>query len=152
MRVVLQRVREASVTVEGRVTGAIERGLLLLVGIAPGDTREELAWMARKIVGLRIFSDDEGKMNRSLLEAGGDVLAVSQFTLYGDARKGRRPSFTRAGPPEMAEPAFLSFCELLREEGARVETGVFGAHMDVRLLNDGPVTLLLERPDPGSPS
>jgi D-tyrosyl-tRNA(Tyr) deacylase len=134
--------------VNAQIAGAIDAGLLLLVGIAPGDTREELTWMARKIVGLRIFSDQEGRMNRSLLEVGGSILAVSQFTLFGDVRKGRRPSFTGAGAPEMAEPAFHDFCTCLRNEGARVETGVFGTHMDVRLLNDGPVTLLLERPEP----
>lgn len=150
MRVVLQRVREASVTVGGRVTGAVGVGFLLLVGIAGDDTPESLDWMAQKVAGLRVFNDPEGKMNLCLADVEGAVLAVSQFTLFGDVRKGRRPSFVRAGPPEMARAAFDDFCDRLRRQGVRVETGVFGAEMEVRLLNDGPVTLLLEHPSPGT--
>jgi D-tyrosyl-tRNA(Tyr) deacylase len=145
MRIVLQRVSRASVTVDGRVTGEIGRGLLLLVGFTEGDTEEALAWMARKIVQLRIFSDDEGKMNRSVEEADGAVLVVSQFTLYGDARKGNRPSFIDAARPETAIPLYERFVELLRATGRPVATGEFGAMMDVELVNDGPVTLILER-------
>lgn len=145
MRVVLQRVSRAKVTVEGRVTGQIGRGLLLLVGITAADGEAELAWMADKVVGLRIFPDDEGKMNRSLEEADGALLVVSQFTLYGDARKGKRPSFVDAARPEVAIPLYERFVELLRATGRPVETGEFGAMMDVELVNDGPVTLILER-------
>ncbi|HEX2203113.1 MAG TPA: D-aminoacyl-tRNA deacylase, partial [Longimicrobium sp.] len=140
-----QRVSRAKVTVEGRVTGEIGPGLLLLVGFTEGDTEEALAWMAEKVVGLRIFRDDEGKMNRSVEEAGGALLVVSQFTLYGDARKGRRPSFVDAARPETAIPLYERFLALLRATGRPVETGEFGAMMDVELVNDGPVTLLLER-------
>lgn len=145
MRVVLQRVSRARVTVEGRVTGEIGRGLLLLVGLTAGDTEAELAWMAEKVVGLRVFPDGEGKMNRSLAEAGGALLVVSQFTLYGDARRGKRPSFVDAARPEVAIPLYERFVALLRETGRPVETGEFGAMMEVELLNDGPVTLILER-------
>ncbi|HEX2095692.1 MAG TPA: D-aminoacyl-tRNA deacylase [Longimicrobiaceae bacterium] len=145
MRVVLQRVSRARVTVEGRATGEIGRGLLLLVGFTDADTEEALAWMAEKVVGLRIFPDDEGKMNRSVEEAGGALLVVSQFTLYGDARRGRRPSFVEAARPETAIPLYERFLELLRASGRRVETGEFGAMMQVELVNDGPVTLVLER-------
>ncbi len=146
MRVVLQRVSGASVTVEGRVVGEIGRGLLLLAGFTAGDGEEELRWMADKVTGLRIFPDDEGKMNRDLGEAGGGILVVSQFTLYGDARKGRRPSFVDAAPPERAVPLYERFVALLRERVAGpVETGEFGAMMKVALVNDGPVTLVLER-------
>jgi D-tyrosyl-tRNA(Tyr) deacylase len=145
MRIVLQRVSRAKVTVEGRVTGEIGRGLLLLAGFTDGDTEEALAWMADKVVGLRIFPDDEGKMNRSVEEADGAILVVSQFTLYGDARKGRRPSFVDAARPEVAIPLYERFVALLRATGRRVETGEFGAMMDVELLNEGPVTLILER-------
>jgi D-tyrosyl-tRNA(Tyr) deacylase len=145
MRIVLQRVSRAKVTVEGRVTGEIGRGLLLLAGFTDGDSEEALAWMADKVVGLRIFPDDEGKMNRSVEEADGDILVVSQFTLYGDARKGRRPSFVDAARPEVAIPLYERFVALLRATGRRVETGEFGAMMDVELLNEGPVTLILER-------
>ncbi|TVR64495.1 MAG: D-tyrosyl-tRNA(Tyr) deacylase [Gemmatimonadales bacterium] len=149
MRVVLQRVSEASITIDGLVSGAIGRGLLLLVGFTEGDTEEELEWMARKIVGLRIFNDAEGKMNDTLASVGGGILVASQFTLYGDTRKGRRPSFVRAARPEVAIPLYERFVELLRRESSGpVETGEFGAMMDVRLLNDGPVTLILER-EPG---
>ncbi len=145
MRVVLQRVSRARVTVDGRTTGEIGRGLLLLVGITAADTEETLAWMADKVVGLRIFADEEGKMNRSVEEAGGALLVVSQFTLYGDARKGRRPSFVEAARPAVAIPLYERFLALLRATGRPVETGEFGAMMDVELVNDGPVTLILER-------
>jgi D-tyrosyl-tRNA(Tyr) deacylase len=145
MRIVLQRVSRARVTVEGRVTGEIGRGLLLLVGFTDGDTEDALAWMADKVVGLRIFADDEGKMNRSVQEAGGGLLVVSQFTLYGDTRKGRRPSFIDAARPEIAIPLYERFVALLRATGLPVGTGEFGAMMDVELVNDGPVTLILER-------
>lgn len=145
MRVVLQRVSRARVAVEDRITGEIGAGLLLLVGFAESDAPEALAWMADKIVGLRIFADDEGRMNRSVADVDGAILLVSQFTLYGDARKGRRPSFVGAAPPEIAIPLYERFVALLRETGRRVETGEFGATMQVELVNDGPVTLILER-------
>lgn len=145
MRVVLQRVSRAKVTVDGRVTGQIGAGLLLLVGFAEGDTPDTLRWMAGKAVDLRVFRDDAGRMNRSVLEAGGGVLVVSQFTLYGDARKGRRPSFVGAAPPEVAIPLYEQFIDILKTLISPVETGEFGAMMDVELVNDGPVTLLLER-------
>ncbi len=146
MRVVLQRVSRASVTVEGQVTGAIGAGFLLLVGFTPGDTEADLRWMAEKVVGLRLFLDDEGRMNRGLDEVGGGILVVSQFTLYGDARKGRRPSFVDAAGPEVAIPLYERFVELLRGRApGPVETGIFGAMMEVELVNDGPVTLVLER-------
>jgi D-tyrosyl-tRNA(Tyr) deacylase len=145
--VVLQRVSRAEVRVDGRVTGAIGPGYVVLAGFAPSDSDEPLAWMAEKIVGLRLFGDDEGKMNRALADVGGGLLVVSQFTLYGDARKGRRPSFTDAAPPDVAVPLYERFVALLREraDGLAVETGEFGAMMEVELVNDGPVTLLLER-------
>jgi D-tyrosyl-tRNA(Tyr) deacylase len=145
MRVVLQRVARACVTVEGRVVGEIGRGLLLLAGFTDGDTEETLRWMADKVVGLRVFTDAEGKMNLSVEEIGGAVLVVSQFTLYGDARRGRRPSFVEAARPEVAVPLYERFVALLREAGRPVETGEFGAMMQVELVNDGPVTLVLER-------
>jgi len=146
LRVVLQRVSRAQVSVEGRVTGSVGAGFLLLVGFRSGDGDEQLAWMADKVLGLRVFPDADGKMNLGLDETGGDLLVVSQFTLYGDARKGRRPSFIDAAPPEVAIPLYERFVALLRERArGRVETGEFGAHMDVELVNDGPVTLVLER-------
>ncbi|HEU4881929.1 MAG TPA: D-aminoacyl-tRNA deacylase [Longimicrobium sp.] len=145
MRIVLQRVSRARVTVEDRVTGEIGRGLLLLVGFTDGDSEDALAWMADKVVGLRIFQDDEGKMNRSVQEVGGGLLVVSQFTLYGDTRKGRRPSFIDAARPEVSIPLYERFVALLRDTGLPVGTGEFGAMMDVELVNDGPVTLILER-------
>jgi len=147
VRVVLQRVSRAEVRVAGRVTGAIAAGYVVLVGFAPTDTDDTLAWMADKIVGLRLFADADGKMNRSLADVGGGLLVVSQFTLYGDARKGRRPSFTDAAPPEVAVPLYERFVALLRERavGLPVATGEFGAMMEVELVNDGPVTLPLER-------
>jgi D-tyrosyl-tRNA(Tyr) deacylase len=145
MRVLLQRVSRAEVRVGERVTGAIERGFLLLVGFTHTDTDAAVAWMADKVAGLRIFTDAEGKMNLGLDDVGGAVLVVSQFTLYGDAQKGRRPSFVDAARPEQAIPLYERFVAMLRERGLRVETGEFGAMMDVELVNDGPVTLSLER-------
>jgi len=145
MRLLLQRVSRAEVRVDGRVTGRIGRGFLLLVGFAQADDETPLAWMADKVVGLRLFADDEGKMNLGLEDVGGALLVVSQFTLYGDARKGRRPSFVDAARPETAIPLYERFVALLRERGVPVETGEFGAMMDVELVNDGPVTLWLER-------
>ena len=146
MRVLLQRVAHAEVRIGGRTVGEIGRGHLLLVAFRPGDGVTQLEWMADKIVGLRVFADDEGKMNRSLLDVSGDLLVVSQFTLYGDTRKGRRPSFIAAAPPEVAIPLYEQFISCLRARaGGLVETGEFGATMDVELVNDGPVTLVLER-------
>lgn len=145
MRIVLQRVSRAKVTVDGRITGEIGRGLLLLAGFTEGDGEEALAWMAKKVVQLRVFPDDEGKMNRSVEEAEGAILVVSQFTLYGDARKGNRPSFIDAARPETAIPLYERFVEMLRATGRPVATGEFGAMMDVELVNDGPVTLILDR-------
>jgi D-aminoacyl-tRNA deacylase len=146
VRVVLQRVSRAQVTVGGRVVGCIGAGFLLLVGFRAGDGDEQIAWMADKVLGLRVFPDCDGKMNLGLEESGGDLLVVSQFTLYGDVRKGRRPSFVDAAPPDLAVPLYERFVGLLRERASgKVETGEFGAHMHVELVNDGPVTLLLER-------
>jgi D-tyrosyl-tRNA(Tyr) deacylase len=145
MRVLLQRVSRAEVRVGDRVTGAIERGFLLLVGFTHTDTEAAVAWMADKVAGLRLFTDAEGKMNLGLDDVGGAVLVVSQFTLYGDAQKGRRPSFIDAARPEQAIPLYERFVAMLRERGLRVETGEFGAMMDVELVNDGPVTLSLEK-------
>jgi len=145
MRVVLQRVREARVEVEGRVRGSIGPGFLLLVGIGKRDTADDLDWLARKIAGLRVFEDPEGRMNLSLAEVSGACLAVSQFTLYADCRKGNRPGFTDAAPPEIARPVFDEFVAALRALDVPVETGVFQADMRVHLVNDGPVTLVLER-------
>ena len=146
MRVVLQRVSRAHVTIDGRQRGAIGTGFVVLVGFTAGDGEEALAWMADKVTGLRVFADDQGKMNRGLDEVGGGLLIVSQFTLYGDARKGRRPSFVDAAPPEVAIPLYERFVALLRERApGPVETGEFGAMMHVELVNDGPVTLVLER-------
>ena len=144
MKVVLQRVSEAKVTVENEIVGAIGKGLMLLVGVGQEDTEQDLIWMADKLAGLRIFEDDGGKMNLSIEDVGGDVLSVSQFTLYGDCRKGRRPNFMGAARPELAEALYDMFNGLLRARGLRVETGRFGAMMDVSLVNDGPVTLILE--------
>ena len=145
MRALIQRVSHASVTVDGRVTGQIGRGFVVLLGVTHGDGRAAADWLAAKIVGLRVFDDDAGKMNRSLADVGGALLVVSQFTLYGDARKGRRPSFTDAAAPEIAEPLVDYFVEVLRDAGFTVATGVFGAHMDVEIHNDGPVTMMIER-------
>ena len=145
MRVLLQRVSRAEVRVRERVTGRIGLGFLLLVGFTHGDTELTLAWMADKVIGLRLFADAEEKMNLSLGDVGGALLVVSQFTLYGDAAKGRRPSFIDAARPEAAVPLYERFIALLRAHGVQVETGKFGAMMDVELVNDGPVTLWLER-------
>lgn len=145
MRALIQRVTYGSVTVDGEIVGEIEHGFVILVGVAGGDTEKEAKWLARKAAGLRVFEDEEGKMNLSLLDVGGGALVVSQFTLYGDARKGRRPSFTNAAPPDVAEPLVDYFCQQLRGHGVPVESGVFGAMMAVQIHNDGPVTLMLER-------
>lgn len=145
MRVLLQRVSHASVTVENIIVGEVGCGFCLLVGIAHTDSEIEAAWLAKKVAGLRLFEDDVGKMNRSLDDVGGGILAISQFTLYGDARKGRRPSFINAARPEQAEPLFDYFVAQLRAVGLQVATGVFGANMHVEIHNDGPVTLMLER-------
>ena len=144
MKVVVQRVSEARVTVDAQVTGEIARGLLLLVGIGQEDTDADVAWMADKLAGLRIFEDDGGKMNLSVLDVGGAILSVSQFTLFGDCRKGRRPNFMGAARPEAAEVMYARFNALLRERGLIVAEGRFGAMMDVALVNDGPVTLILD--------
>jgi len=143
----LQRVSEASVRVDGSVVGKIGRGLLLLVGIKQEDTDADLVWMADKLAGLRIFEDDAEKMNLSLADVGGAILSVSQFTLYGDCRKGRRPNFMAAARPELASELYDRFNAMLRDRGFVVETGVFGAMMDVSLVNDGPVTLILDSPE-----
>ena len=145
MRVVLQRVSRAAVRVDGQTVGAIGRGFVVLAGFAPQDGEAALAWMAEKIAGLRIFTDGEGKMNLPLADVGGAVLVISQFTLYGDASKGRRPSFTGAAPPEQAESLYGRFVELLRQAHLPVETGRFGAAMEVDLVNEGPVTLVIEK-------
>ncbi|TFG53923.1 MAG: D-tyrosyl-tRNA(Tyr) deacylase [Gemmatimonadales bacterium] len=145
MRVVLQRVRSASVTIDGRRTGAVGPGYCLLVGFEHDDTDGEVDWMADKIAGLRLFADEAGKMNRSLDEVGGEILVVSQFTLYGDVQKGRRPSFIRAARPDVAIPLYEQFVQAFRTRGITVATGEFGAMMDVEIHNDGPVTLVLER-------
>lgn len=145
MRVLLQRVSRAEVRVDERTTGRIGRGYLLLVGLTHGDDEARLSWMADKVAGLRLFADGEGKMNLALADVGGAVLVVSQFTLYGDAAKGRRPSFIDAARPEEAIPLYERFIALLRSHGLLVETGEFGAMMQVDLINDGPVTLWLER-------
>jgi D-aminoacyl-tRNA deacylase len=144
MRAVVQRVSRAEVRVEGRVTGAVGRGLVVLLGVAQGDDDEAARYLADKVAALRIFEDDAGKMNRSVSEVGGGVLVVSQFALLGDARKGNRPGFTAAAPPELADALYQRFCALLREKGLPVGTGVFRAHMEVELVNDGPVTLMLD--------
>jgi D-tyrosyl-tRNA(Tyr) deacylase len=145
MRVVLQRVSRASVTIDGRTAGAIGRGFCLLIGLTHTDTEATVDWMAEKVAGLRLFSDAEGKMNLGLEEAGGGVLVISQFTLYGDAAKGRRPSFVDAARPEQAIPLYQRFIAALRRRGLEVATGEFGANMQVEIHNDGPVTLILER-------
>jgi D-tyrosyl-tRNA(Tyr) deacylase len=145
MRALIQRVNRASVSVDGEIVGQIGRGVVVLVGVTHGDTQEQAEWLARKVAGLRIFEDGEGKMNAGLLDVDGAALVVSQFTLYADARKGRRPSFTDAAPPDVAEPLVEHFAQALRDQGVSVETGVFQAHMLVEIHNDGPVTILLER-------
>jgi D-tyrosyl-tRNA(Tyr) deacylase len=145
MRVVLQRVSRASVTIEGRAAGAIGKGFCVLVGFTHGDGEAQVDWMAEKVAGLRLFADAEGKMNVGLAEAGGAVLVISQFTLYGDASKGRRPSFIDAARPEAAIPLYERFLAALRERGLAVASGEFGADMQVEIHNDGPVTLILDR-------
>ena len=145
MRVLLQRVTRAEVRVDGSVVGAIGTGFLLLVGLTGTDGEEQLVWMADKVAGLRLFGDAEGKMNLSLADVGGGCLVVSQFTLYGDASKGRRPSFVDAARPEVAVPLYERFVALLRDRVGQVRTGEFGAMMEVELVNDGPVTLWIER-------
>jgi D-tyrosyl-tRNA(Tyr) deacylase len=144
MKVVVQRSKQASVTVNGEHIGSIDRGLVLLVGITHDDTDADIRWMADKIAGLRIFEDEGGKMNLSVRDVGGDILSISQFTLYGDCRKGRRPNFMAAARPEQAESLYDTFNEALRSLELRVETGRFGAMMDVSLVNWGPVTLILD--------
>jgi D-aminoacyl-tRNA deacylase len=144
MRAVVQRVSRAEVRVEGSATGAVGKGLMVLLGVAAGDGEDQARFLADKVAQLRIFEDPAGKMNLSVSEVGGGVLVVSQFTLLGDARKGNRPSFTAAAPPDEANTLYQRFCQLLRERGLTVETGVFRAHMEVELVNDGPVTILLD--------
>jgi D-tyrosyl-tRNA(Tyr) deacylase len=149
MRALVQRVDGARVTVGGRVAGEIGAGLLVLLGATHDDRPEDADWLARKVAGLRVFADEAGQMNRDVREAGGAALVVPQFTLYADARRGRRPDFVQAARPEHAEPLFERFCETLAAEGVAVARGVFRAHMRVALVNDGPVTLLIERAGPG---
>lgn len=144
MRGVLQRVKNASVTVDGELISSIEKGILILIGVTDTDTEADASYIAEKTVNARIFEDSEGKMNLSLLDVGGEVLAVSQFTLYGDVRKGRRPSFVRAAKGEISEPLYELTCKKMEEMGVKVKKGIFGADMKVELLNDGPVTILLE--------
>ena len=144
MRAVIQRVRESSVTVDNNVIGEIGHGLMVLLGVDVDDLPEDAAYIVQKIVGLRIFNDGDGKFNLSLMDVQGAVLLISQFTVHGDCRKGRRPSFIKAARPEQAIPLYESVAEQLRSEGVTVATGEFGAHMDVRLLNDGPVTILID--------
>jgi len=144
MRAVVQRVDKADVTVDGQVTGSVKKGLLVLLGVAEGDTEKDLQYMVDKVTGLRIFEDDADKMNLSVKDVGGELLVVSQFTLCGDARKGKRPSFDKAAKPELANAYYEKFVELCREQGLHVETGVFRAHMLVGLVNNGPVTILLD--------
>ena len=144
MRVVLQRSLSANVKVDGIVTGQIDKGYVLLVGLTHEDTKEDVRYVAEKVANLRLFEDEEGKMNRSIFEEGGSILSISQFTLYGDTRKGRRPSFSEAAKPDVAKPLWDLFNEELRKLNLHVETGIFGAMMDVSLTNDGPVTLIVE--------
>jgi len=145
MRALLQRVREGRVTVEGNVIAEIGPGLVILLGVGPDDGDEQIEYLSYKIANLRIFEDDEGKMNLSLLDVGGEALVVSQFTLYADTNKGRRPSFTDAAPPDIAEPLVEQFAEQLTKEGVPTQMGEFGAHMQVEIHNDGPVTIWIER-------
>ena len=144
MRCVVQRVSRESVTVEGKITGQVEKGYMVLVGVEQGDAEQDVRYCADKVAGLRVFEDENGKMNRSVKDVGGAVLAVSQFTLLGDARHGRRPSFSNAARPEEANALYEAFCQALRAENIRVETGVFQTDMQVELVNDGPVTILLD--------
>jgi len=149
LRAVIQRVSRASVLVDGRVVAEIGRGFLVLLGVRSQDTQANASYLAEKVAGLRVFEDEEGKMNLGLDEIGGEILAISQFTLYGDTRKGRRPSFTQAACPGEARPLYEGFIEALRQRGVAVKVGVFGAHMMVRLENDGPVTLILDTDEAG---
>ncbi|MEN8190171.1 MAG: D-aminoacyl-tRNA deacylase [Thermodesulfobacteriota bacterium] len=144
MRAVIQRVSRASVTVDGACIGSIDGGIVVLLGIHRDDTEKDLGWLADKVVNLRIFEDGDGKMNRSLLDTGGEALIISQFTLYGDCRKGRRPGYSSAAAPEMAEKTYLDFIRTVSEHGIRTAAGRFQAHMEVDLVNDGPVTLMLD--------
>ena len=145
MRAVIQRVTEASVKVDGRITGSIKEGLLILVGVEDADTEEDIEWLVKKIVGLRIFNDENGVMNLSVMDVGGGLLAVSQFTLMASTKKGNRPSYIRASKGDFAEPMYEKFCNALeKESGRKVEKGIFGADMKVSLLNDGPVTIIMD--------
>ncbi len=146
MRALVQRVSQASVRVDGREVGAIDQGLLVLLGVAPDDGEDQARWLARKLSMLRIFQDPQGRMNLSVQDVGGAALVVSQFTLYADCRRGNRPSFVRSAQPQLAEPLYERFCELLAEQGLRVERGVFGALMDITLVNHGPVTVVVDTP------
>ena len=146
MRALVQRTGSAAVRVDQQVVGAIDQGLLILLGVGPADGEAQAVWLARKLSRLRVFQDPRGRMNLSLLDVGGQALVVSQFTLYADCRRGNRPSFTGSAPPELAEPLYERFCELLAETGVPVARGSFGALMQVELVNDGPVTLLVEAP------
>lgn len=145
MRVVLQRVNHAAVRIDGETVGQIQKGYLLLVGLAPEDTDEQLDWMVHKIVNLRVFEDENGKLNRALADVNGEILSISQFTLYADVKHGNRPGFSKAAKPEIAAPLYDCFNEKLRQAGVHVETGRFGADMKVELENDGPVTILYEK-------
>lgn len=145
MRIVIQRVRQGRVSVNGEIIAEIGQGVVILVGVGPADGEEQARYLVEKIANLRIFEDEHGKINRSLLEVGGSAIVVSQFTLYADTRKGRRPSFTDAALPELASPLVERFAEMLREQGVETQTGQFGAHMLVEIANDGPVTIWLER-------
>ena len=147
MKCVIQRVSEASVTIDGSIKGEIKKGFLVLLGITHSDTEKDVKWMVDKITGLRVFEDQDGKMNLSLEEVDGELLIVSQFTLYGDAKKGRRPSFIEAARPEKATPLYENFIELANRKNIKVATGEFGADMKVTLINDGPVTLIIDSPE-----
>lgn len=147
MKSVIQRVSQASVTIDNAVVGEIQKGFMILLGITHTDTEKDVKWMVDKITGLRVFEDENGKMNLSLEDVEGELLIVSQFTLYGDARKGRRPSFIDAARPEKAIPLYEKFVEMAREKGVKVATGEFGADMKVSLINDGPVTLIVDSPE-----
>jgi D-tyrosyl-tRNA(Tyr) deacylase len=149
MRAVVQRVAESHVDVDGKTVGRIGKGLLVLLGVGQGDTETQIPWLADKIIGLRIFNDADGKFNLALGDVGGELLIVSQFTLFGDTRRGRRPSFTDAAPPDIAKDLYLKFCAACRARGVTVAEGIFQAHMDVHLINDGPVTLILDTPRNG---
>ena len=147
MRVVIQRVRQASVSVDGKVIGKISKGLVILIGVRDGDDAAQAKWLAEKCVNLRIFEDDVGKFNLSALDVGAEILAISQFTLYADCRKGRRPSFVNASPPEISEPLYNQFVQFLRDSGLKVAEGSFGARMMVEIFNDGPVTVIIDTED-----